>query len=137
MLTIDDSREKVFDAIQAGASGYLLKTADADDILDGCRKIAAGAASLDENIARMMLNVFRKTGAAKPPANKEKVEHNLTDRELEILQMLADGYFVKEIVDQLGISSRTVNFHCTNLYKKLHASSQRSAIHEARRRGIL
>ena len=137
VLTIDDSREKVFDAIQAGASGYLLKTADVDEILDACRKVANGETSLDGNIARMMLNTFRKNGTDKPSPKKQEAEHNLTDRELEILQMLADGYYVKEIVDQLDISKRTVHFHCTNLYKKLHASSQRTAILEARRRGIL
>lgn len=138
VLTVDDSREKVFQAIQAGASGYLLKTADVEDIIDGCRKVADGAASLDENVARMMLNTFRKTGVDKPARKKEPAEqHNLTERELEILQLLAEGYYVKQIVDQLGISSRTVKFHCSNLYKKLHANSQRTAIVEAQRRGII
>lgn len=137
VLTVDDSREKVFEAIQAGASGYLLKTADVEDIIDGCRKVAEGGASLDENVARMMLNTFRKNGAANLAKKKESTEHDLTERELEILQLLAEGYYVKQIEDQLGISARTVKFHCNNLYKKLHAHSQRSAVFEARRRGIL
>ena len=110
VLTIDDSREKVFDAIQVGASGYLLKTADVDEILDACRKVAQGETSLDGNIARMMLNVFRKTGTDKPPKKEQEAEHNLTERELEILQLLANGYYVKEIVDQLEISKRTRPF---------------------------
>lgn len=135
VFTIDDSREKVFEAIQAGASGYLLKTADVDEIIDACRSIARGEASLDGNIARMMLNTFRKDGTIKP--KKEASEHNLTDRELEILQLLSDGYYAKEIMDKLGVSKSTVSFHCNNLYKKLHATSQRTAITEARRRGIL
>ena len=137
VLTVDDSREKVFQAIQAGASGYLLKTDDVEDIIDGCRRVAQGEASLDGNIARMMLNSLRKDHADKPATKDETAEHNLTERELEILQLLAEGYYVKQIEDQLGISARTVKFHCNNLYKKLHAHSQRSAIAEAQRRGIL
>ena len=137
VLTVNDTREKVFEAIQAGASGYMLKSASMDEIVEGCRKVAGGGASLDENIARMMLNAFRKTGAIKPAKKEEEADHNLTDRELEILQLLADGYYVKEIVDMLDISTNTVKFHCKNLYAKLHAQSQRNAISEARRRGIL
>ena len=137
VLTVNDTREKVFEAIQAGASGYLLKSASMDEIVEGCRKVAGGGASLDENIAKMMLNAFRKSGATKPAKKKEETDHNLTERELEILQLLADGYYMKEIEDKLEISMNTVKFHCKNLYKKLHAQSQRSAISEARRRGIL
>lgn len=137
VLTVDDSREKVFQAIEAGASGYLLKTDDVEDIIDGCRKVAEGQTSLDGNIARMMLNTLRKNNTNKPARKQTVAEHDLTDRELEILQLLSEGYYVKQIVDQLGISGRTVKFHCNNLYKKLHAQSQRTAIAEARRRGIL
>lgn len=137
VLTIDDSRDKVFQAIQAGASGYLLKTDDVEDIIVGCRKVAQGEASLDGNIARMMLNTLRKPLTDKPTGKNHEAEHDLTERELEILQLLAEGYAVKQIEDQLGISGRTVKFHCSNLYKKLHANSQRSAVFEARRRGII
>lgn len=137
VLTVDDSRDKVFQAIEAGASGYLLKTDDVEDIIEGCRKVAGGEASLDGNIARMMLNTLRKGDADSPVKPVEQAEHNLTDRELEILQLLAEGYYVKQIEDQLGISARTVKFHCDNLYKKLHAHSQRTALAEAHRRGIL
>jgi DNA-binding NarL/FixJ family response regulator len=130
VLTVSQDRENVFEAITAGASGYLLKNASIETIAEGCRKLAKGETSLDGTIARMMLGFFQK---AKPtPA-----EHNLTSRELEILQLLAAGLFCKEIADKLNVSSSTVNFHCSNLFKKLHVQSQRSAIHEAKRRGIL
>ena len=137
VLTVDDSRDKVFQAIQAGASGYLLKTDDVEDIIAGCRKVAQGEASLDGNIARMMLNSLRTEPGGKSDKKKKNTEHNLTERELQILQLLAEGYAVKQIEDQLGISSRTVKFHCGNMYKKLHANSQRTALAEAHRRGIL
>lgn len=138
VLTVNDSHAKVFDAIQAGASGYLLKSSSMEEIVDGCRKVAAGGASLHENIARMMLNTFRKTGATRVPADEKKsTDHNLTQRELDILQLLAKAYSVKMIADELDISENTVRFHSKNLYKKLHAQSQMSAITEARKRGIL
>lgn len=130
VLTVSNERDKVFEAIAAGASGYLLKNAAIGEIEDACRKLARGESSLDGAIARMMLGTFQKT---KP----KQVEHGLTDRELEILQQLAAGLYGKEIAQALGISQATVNFHCGNLYKKLHVQSQRSAILEAKKRGIL
>lgn len=137
VITVNDAREKVFAAIQAGASGYLLKSASMEEIVDGCRKVAGGGASLDENIARMMLNAFRKSGAAKGPTKAQEADHNLTERELDVLQLLADAYSVKLIADQLEISENTVRFHTKNLYRKLHTQSQMGAITEARKRGII
>ena len=130
VLTVSNERDKVFEAIAAGASGYLLKNASIGEIEDACRKLARGESSLDGAIARMMLGTFQKT-------KSKKVEHGLTDREFAILQQLADGFYGKEIAQTLGISQATVNFHCGNLYKKLHVQSQRSAILEAKKRGIL
>lgn len=130
VLTVSNERDKVFEAIAAGASGYLLKNASIGEIEDACRKLARGESSLDGAIARMMLGAFQKI---KPV----KQEHNLTEREFEILQQLANGLYCKEIAQALSISQATVNFHCGNLYKKLHVQSQRSAVHEAKKRGIL
>lgn len=130
VLTVASEREKVFEAISAGASGYLLKTASFQDIADACRNVAKGESSLDGAIARMMLNSFQSNVA-------KKADHNLTNREVEILELLADGLYCKEIAEQLEISQSTVNFHCGNLYKKLHVQSQRSAVNEAKKRGIL
>lgn len=130
VLTVSNERDKVFEAISAGASGYLLKNASIGEIETACRKLARGESSLDGAVARMMLGTFH--------TNKSKdVEHGLTERELEILQQLADGAYVKEIAHSLGISQATVNFHSGNLYKKLHVQSQRGAILEAKKRGIL
>jgi DNA-binding NarL/FixJ family response regulator len=130
VLTVSNERDKVFEAITAGASGYLLKNASISEIEGACRKLALGESSLDGAIARMMLSTFQKT-------KLKKVEHGLTDREFQILEQLADGFYNKEIAHTLGISQATVNFHCGNLYKKLHVQSQRSAIFEAKKRGIL
>jgi DNA-binding NarL/FixJ family response regulator len=130
VLTVSNEREKVFEAITAGASGYLLKNASIAEIEEACRKLARGESSLDGAIARMMLGTFQKT-------KSKQVDHGLTERELEILQLLANGLYGKEIAQKLGISHATVSFHCGNLYKKLHVQSQRSAIIEAKKRGIL
>ena len=130
VLTVSNEPDKVFEAIKAGASGYLLKNASIDEIEEACRKVARGESSLDGAIARMMLGTFQKS-------KTKTAEHNLTKRELEILHLLVEGLYGKEIADKLGISLPTVNFHCGNLYKKLHVQSQRSAIIEATKRGIL
>jgi len=130
VLTVNNDREQVFEAISAGASGYLLKSASFREITEACRKVASGESSLDGGIARMMLGAFQK---AKP----KSAEHNLTKRELQILECLAEGLYCKEIASDLKISESTVNFHCSNLYKKLHVQSQRGAIKEAKKRGIL
>jgi DNA-binding NarL/FixJ family response regulator len=130
VLTVSNERAKVFEAITAGASGYLLKNASIGEIETACRKLACGESSLDGAIARMMLGTFQVTSS-------KNVEHGLTERELEILQQLAAGLYVKEIAQSLSISQATVNFHCGNLYKKLHVQSQRGAILEAKKRGIL
>ena len=108
----------------------MLKNASIGEFEEACRKLARGESSLDGAIARMMLGTFQN---AKP----KKVEHGLTEREFEILQQLAAGLYGKEIAQTLGISQATVNFHCGNLYKKLHVQSQRSAILEAKKRGII
>ncbi|MBF0197313.1 MAG: response regulator transcription factor [Planctomycetes bacterium] len=130
VLTVYDDREKVFEAIQAGASGYLLKDSTLEDIVEGCIKVARGESILDGMIARMMLNTFQK---------KKNVPSDLrlTPREMDILNGLAKGQYMKEIAYELGIKFTTVNFHCDNLYKKLHVSSQREAITKAKRMGIL
>jgi DNA-binding NarL/FixJ family response regulator len=130
VLTVSNERDKIFEAITAGASGYLLKNASIDEIEEACRKLARGESSLDGAIARMMLGTFQEE-------NPKNVEHDLTERELEILQQLGVGLYVKEIAHKFGISAATVNFHCSNLHKKLDVQSQRNAVLEAKKRGII
>lgn len=136
VLTVSDDSDKVFEAIQAGASGYLLKTASLAEIVDGCRKVAAGGASLNEDIARMVLNSMRNNGVIKKPKTKQ-AEDSLTDRELEILQLLAEGHPAKRIGEMLGITLNTVRYHNKKIYKRLHAQSQTKALYEARKRGLI
>ena len=129
--------KKGFEAIRAGASGYLLKTATLADIVEGCRKVAAGGASLNEDIARMVLNAMRSNGTVKKSAMKKQDDEVLTEREIEILQLLAEGHPAKRIGEMLGISINTVRYHNKNIYRRLQAQSQTKALYEARRRGLI
>ncbi|MFM2196842.1 MAG: hypothetical protein RLZZ505_274 [Verrucomicrobiota bacterium] len=130
ILSAFDDRERVYRAICNGASGYLLKTADPDEILAGIRDVIHGAAALSGAIATMILNGFAKHG---PVVEVEP----LTSREEEVLKSLVKGYTKKEIGDELFISAHTVDMHLRSVYRKLHVRSQTEAVSKAIRQGIV
>lgn len=130
ILSAFDDRERVYRAICNGASGYLLKTADPDEILDGIHDVIHGAAALSSAIATMILNGFSKHGPV------EEVEA-LTSREEEVLKSLVKGYTKKEIGEELFISAHTVDMHLRSVYRKLHVRSQTEAVSKAIRQGIV
>ncbi|MBC7980802.1 MAG: response regulator transcription factor [Armatimonadetes bacterium] len=130
ILSAFDDREKVYRAICNGASGYLLKTADPDEILNGIHEVIHGAAALSSAIATMILNGFSKHGPV------EELEP-LTNREEEVLKFLVKGFIKKEIADQLLISQHTVDMHLRSIYRKLHVRSQTEAVSKALRQGIV
>jgi DNA-binding NarL/FixJ family response regulator len=130
ILSAFDDRERVYRAICNGASGYLLKTADPDEILSGIRDVIHGAAALSGAIATMILNGFSKHG---PVMEVEA----LTTREEEVLKSLVKGYTKKEIGDELFISAHTVDMHLRSVYRKLHVRSQTEAVSKAIRQGIV
>ncbi len=130
ILSAFDDRERVYRAICNGASGYLLKTADPDEILNGIRDVIHGAAALSSAIATMILNGFAKHG---PVQENEP----LTEREEEVLTFLVKGFTKKEIGIQLFISQHTVDMHLRSVYRKLHVRSQTEAVSKALRQGIV
>jgi len=130
VLTAFDDRERVYNAVCNGASGYLLKTADPDEILAGIRDVISGAGVLSPPIASMILNGFSKLG---PVDDTEPLTH----REEEVLCCLVQGFIKKEIADHLGISLHTVDMHLRNVYRKLHVCTQTEAVSKAIRKGIL
>ena len=130
ILTAYDDREKVYRAICNGASGYLLKTADPDEILSGIRDVMNGASALSSPIAKMILEGFSRYGPV------EDIEP-LTTREEDVLRHLVKGLIKKEIADQLGISQHTVDMHLRSVYRKLHVRSQTEAVSKALRQGIV
>ena len=130
ILTAYDDREKVYRAICNGASGYLLKTSDPDEILAGIRDVIHGASALSSPIAKMILEGFSRYGLV------EEIEP-LTVREQEVLRELVKGYIKKEIADHLSISQHTVDMHLRSVYRKLHVRSQTEAVSKALRQGLV
>jgi DNA-binding NarL/FixJ family response regulator len=130
ILTAFDDREKVYRAICNGASGYLLKTADSDEILAGIRDVIHGTSALSSPIAKMILDGFSRHG----PVNQIEP---LTSREQEVLGELVKGFIKKEIADHLSISLHTVDMHLRSVYRKLHVRSQTEAVSKALRQGIV
>lgn len=130
ILTAFDDRERVYSAICNGASGYLLKTADPDEILGGIRDLLQGSAALSGPIANMILQGFAKHG---PVEDTEP----LTQREEEVLRLLVQGFIKKEIADKLAISLHTVDMHLRTVYRKLHVKTQTEAVSKALRKGIV
>ena len=130
ILTSFDDREKVYRAICNGASGYLLKTADPDEIISGIRDVIHGASALSSPIAKMILEGFARYGPV------ERIEP-LTGREEDVLRYLVKGLIKKEIADQLAISQHTVDMHLRSVYRKLHVRSQTEAVSKALRQGIV
>lgn len=130
ILTSFDDREKVYRAICNGASGYLLKTADPDEILTGIRDVMLGASALSSPIAKMILEGFARYGPV------EHVEP-LTAREEDVLRFLVKGLIKKEIAEKLSISQHTVDMHLRSVYRKLHVRSQTEAVSKALRQGIV
>jgi DNA-binding NarL/FixJ family response regulator len=125
VLTIRENDEEVFGALQAGASGYLLKTDSPSRIIESIRELYDGGAPMTTNIARKVVNFFK---GQSPKSNP--YEQLLTNREKEILELLAGGKYYKEIAGDLYISLETVKSHCHNIYEKLHVSSRVEALNK-------
>lgn len=129
VLTVFEDKQRVLDSLNAGAAGYLLKTAAGPDIIKGLRQVFNGNAALSPAVAKVVLEEFRK------PAPNEGYE--LSFRELEVLQCLSEGLSAKEIASELDITHRTVCFHLSNIYSKLEVQSQAGAVAKALRSGII
>lgn len=130
ILSAFDDRERVYRAICNGASGYLLKTADPDDIVSGIREVINGAAALSGSLAKMILEGFASHGPV------QQIEQ-LTAREEDVLRHLVRGLIKKEIADELEISQHTVDMHLRSVYRKLQVRSQTEAVSKALRQGIV
>ena len=125
MLTVYDDHQKVFDAICAGASGYLLKTSDDESIVEAIQEVLRGGAPMNPRVARLVLSMFTKL--AVPP----KHDYGLSVREKEILELIVKGLLKKEIADQLSLSYHTVDNHLRSIYEKLHVHSRSGAVAKA------
>lgn len=135
ILTVHDEDEKLFEAIKAGANGYLLKSSDAARFLRGVRDTLAGEAVLPAKMATHLLTEFARL--ANRPAPVADDQPDLTPREMDVLKLIAANTPDKEIADQLSISLHTVKTHVRNILTKLHAANRRQAARLAARRGLV
>ncbi|HLF28978.1 MAG TPA: response regulator transcription factor [Anaerolineae bacterium] len=124
ILTAYDDEPYVLAVLQAGANGYVLKTADADEIVQAVRDVHEGKSALDPKIARKLMTQLSAQAAAQP------VE-SLTARETDVLKLAARGYTNKAIAAQLVISDRTVQGHLANIFDKLHVATRTEAVMRA------
>jgi DNA-binding NarL/FixJ family response regulator len=124
MLTVYENTERIFQAVRAGASGYLLKRTAPADLLQAVREARGGGAPMTSLIARKVLDAFR---AQLPPASAPAGALELTAREQEVLERLASGFLLKEIADELGVSYYTVRTYTERIYEKLHVHSRSQA----------
>ncbi len=124
ILTAFDDDPYVMAALQAGANGYVLKTADADDIIQAVRDVHEGKSALDPTVARKLMAQLSGRSTDRP------IE-SLTPREMDVLRLAARGYTNKAIGAQLSISDRTVQGHLANIFDKLHVSTRTEAVMRA------
>lgn len=124
MFTVYENDEKVFEALKAGASGYLLKNTGLVQLIESLKELHLGGSPMSANIARKLVTLFRSE--QKETTNVEV----LSSRENEILQLLAKGLLYKEIADQLAISVSTVRQHIHHIYEKLHVQNRTEAINK-------
>lgn len=137
VLTAYDDDQYVFSLLQAGASGYLLKTAPVNELVKAIRLVKSGESPLDPSIARKV--VIRMTGehGSRIPVGDETPIESLTFREQEVLHLLSRGLNNQAIAEALYISDRTVQAHLTNIFAKMGVSSRLEAVLTAIRRGWL
>lgn len=126
---LDD--EKMYPVIEAGAFSYLLKTSRASEVADAIRAAARGQSVLESQVASKMMNRFRSNANGEVPAYKE-----LTEREMEVLKLLAQGKSNQDIADQLIIGIKTVKFHVTNILAKLGVEDRTQAAIYAYKNGL-
>jgi DNA-binding NarL/FixJ family response regulator len=127
MLTIYDDDERIFDALCAGASGYLLKNTQPARLLDSLREAAAGGAPMSPEVARRVIALFREF---RQPATATS---ELTAHEVRLLRLFVEGHNYKTAAAELGVTVHTISFHLRNIYDKLQVHSKSAAVAKALR----
>lgn len=131
VLTVYDDNEKIFDALCAGASGYLLKHTEPSQLISSVKEAVSGGAPMSPEVAAKVIKLFR---AVRPP---ERVDYDLTPHELRLLKLLVDGYNYVTAAEELNISYNTIKFHVRNIYDKLQVHSKSEAVAIAMRDGLI
>ena len=127
MLTVYDDSEQIFKSLMAGATGYLLKRTPKDKLLEAIREITSGGAPMSRQIARRVVQYFQEVSQMPATPQRAPEVETLTDREGQVLALLAKGHAYKEIADLLNISFETVRSYVRTIYDKLHVHSRTEA----------
>ncbi len=126
MCTVYEEDEKIFEALSAGASGYILKKTAPARLLEAIRELYLGGAPMSSQIARKVVAAFQN----RPPAAENESLDQLTNREREILEQLSKGLMYKEIAAELFLSPETVRKHVYHIYEKLHVNNRVEAVNK-------
>jgi DNA-binding NarL/FixJ family response regulator len=131
MLTIYEDDERIFDALCAGACGYLLKKTPPALLLDSVRDVVRGGAPMSPEVARRVITLFREL---RPP---ERADYHLTPHETRLLALLVEGHNYKTAAKELGVTTHTVSFHLRSIYGKLQVHSKTAAVTKALRQRLI
>jgi DNA-binding NarL/FixJ family response regulator len=131
MLTVYDDDHRIFDALCAGASGYLLKKTPPARLLESLQEVVGGGSPMSPEVARRVVALFREI---RPP---DRADHHLTPHEIRILTLLVEGHNYKTAAGELQVSVNTIRFHMRSIYGKLHVHSKSEAVSKALRNRIV
>jgi DNA-binding NarL/FixJ family response regulator len=131
ILSVYEDDERIFGALCAGASGYLLKRTPPAQLLESLKEVSQGGAPMSPEVARRVIHLFREF---RPP---EKSDYNMTPHEIRLLQLLAEGHNYKTAAEELGVTVNTIAFHMKHIYEKLHVHSKSEAVAKALRNRIV
>ena len=130
MLTVYDDNERIFDALCAGACGYLLKKTPWPKLIEALKEAIEGGSPMSPEVARRVITLFREI---KPP---RQAQHELTPHETRLLRMLVEGHSYKTAAAQLNVSVNTIKFHLRHIYEKLQVHTKSEAVAKALRHGL-
>jgi DNA-binding NarL/FixJ family response regulator len=130
MLTVYDDNERIFDALCAGACGYLLKKTPWPKLIEALREAVDGGSPMSPEVARRVISLFREI---KPP---QEADYELTPHEVRLLRMLVEGHSYKTAAAELNVSVNTIKFHLRHIYDKLHVHTKSEAVAKALRHGL-
>lgn len=131
MLTVYEDDERIFDALCAGACGYLVKKTPPARLLESIREAVNGGAPMSPDVARRVVSLFREI---RPP---ERTDYHLTPHELRLLKLLVEGHNYKTAATELGVTFNTICFHIKGIYDKLQVHSKSEAVAKALRNRLI
>jgi DNA-binding NarL/FixJ family response regulator len=137
VFTVCDDRDLVFDAICNGASGYLLKSESLERIVSAVEEARRGGSPISPEVARVVIDRFSRLRVNPPGAGDPPIAESLSERERDVLRLLADGLVKKEVATKMNISLHTVDNYVRRIYAKLHVNTLGGAVARAIRDGIV